>query len=286
MPEDESLEAGDKQKVDLEVNYDENYVDNDQMNLPGEDRHEPTPQFKTKKPKKIPKKILFVLGLVLFAVAIGFAVWRLVPSKNETPDSTQTEQTTEQAAQSNNSQGLGDVSLTEEYKSDFLRISFKHPSSWTVNEVNDAIIVKSPDFKYKQNNGMEKDGFFKIYIKKGATDSDGKYLGRGYAVAPSEKITYSEPATGQRTETFLTDFGLDTPDNFAYFVVQGNFDLKKGDTLGPNFAKEIDAYLITGGFSSSDQTENLATNIMSLSEYKTNEAYITAIEIIKTLKLK
>lgn len=286
MPEDESLDTGEKQKVDLEVNYDENYVENDQMNLPGEDQHQPAPQFKTKKSKKIPKKILFVLGLVLFAIAIGFAVWKLVPSKNETSNSTQPEQSTEQTAQSSNSNGLGDASLTEEYKSDFLRISFKHPSSWTVSEVNDAILVKSPDFKYEQNNGMEKDGFFKIYIKKGATDSDGKYLGRGYALASSEKITYSEPATGQRAETFLTDFGLDTPDNFAYFVAQGNFDLKKGDTLGPDFASEMDAYLITGGFSSSDQTESLATNILSVNEYKTNEAYKTAVEIIKTLKLK
>lgn len=287
MPEDESLETSDKQKVDLEVNYDEDYVNNEQMNLPGENqRDQSSPQFQTKKPKKSPKKLLFILGLILLAAAIGVAAWKLVPSKNESTGSNQAEQKTSEQASPSNDQGLGETSLTEEYKSDFLRISFKYPSSWTVNEVDDAITVKSPNFTYKLGNGMNKEGFFKIYIRKAATDSDGDYLGKGYAVAPSEKIAYSEPASDQRKDTFLTDFGLEAPDNFAYFVVQGNFELKKGDTLGPDFASEMDAYLITGGFSSSDQTENMATNIIALSEYKTNQAYVTGIEIIKSLKLK
>ena len=95
-----------------------------------------------------------------------------------------------------------------------------------------------------------------------------------------------EPASNQRKDTFLTNFGLDVPDNFAFFIVQGNFDLKKGDTLGPDFAKEIDAYLISGGFSSSDQTDNLATNTISLADYSNYQEYKTAIEIVKSLNLK
>jgi len=267
---------------------DDQYIDDEQMTLPGdEERDQQSPNFKPKKTKKFPKKALFMLGIGLLILAIGVGLWKLIPSKDDSSSQSQPPvQTNTEQDNSSQQSGLGVEALDKEYTSDFLRISLKYPSSWTVNEVDDAITVKSPNFKHRQNNGMEKDGFFKIYIRKGATDSDGKYLGKGYAVANSEKIKYSDPATGQRPETFLTDFGLETPDNFAYFIVQGNFDLEKGETLGPNYAKEIDAYLITGGFSSSDLTDNMATNLLALSEYKSNNAYLTAVEIIKSLKIK
>lgn len=279
MPEDQ-------EQQDINIT-DDQYVDNEHMELPGEnERPNESPKFKAKKNFKFPKKLFIGLLILIIVAGLAFAGWKLFADKEEVAQP-QSQQPTNQSQTDNSSdEGLVSSELDKEYTNDFLRLSFKYPSSWTVNDVDDAITIKSPDIKYKQNNGMETTGYFKIYIKKGATQSDGEYLGKGYAVANSEKIAYSEPATGQRSETFLTDFGLETPDNFAYFIVQGNFDLKKGDTLGPSYAKEMDAYLISGGFSSSDQTENMATNIVSLDTYKSDEAYKVAIEIVKSLKIK
>ena len=54
-------------------------------------------------------------------------------------------------------------------------------------------------------------------------------------------------------------------DNFAYFLVAGNFNLKKGDSLGPSYGKEANTFLVTGGYSARDLTDDFATNqILSL----------------------
>lgn len=280
--------AEDQDQEQQEPNIaDDQYVENEHMELPGEDeRPNEPPIFKSKKSFKFPKKLFIGLLALLAVSGLAFGGWKLFADKEEVQQPESQQSTNQDQTDNVASEGLGSSELDKEYTNDFLRLNFKYPASWTVNDVDDAITIKSPDFKYQQNNGMEATGYFKIYIKKGAAQSDSKYLGQGYAVANSEKIAYSEPATGQRSETFLTDFGLDTPDNFAYFIVQGNFDLKKGDTLGPSYAKEIDAYLISGGFSSSDQTENMATNTVSLDTYKSDEAYKVAIEIVKSLKIK
>lgn len=279
MPEDQ-------EQKDINIS-DDQYINDEQMELPGDqERPSGSPKFKSKKNFKFPKKLFLGILILIIVAGLAFVGWKLFADKEEVAHPQSQQPSNQSQADNSADDGLGSSELDKEYTNDFLRLSFKYPSSWTVNDVDDAITIKSPDIKYKQNNGMETTGYFKIYIKKGATQSDGKYLGKGYAVANSEKIAYSEPATGQRSETFLTDFGLDTPDNFAYFIVQGNFDLKKGDTLGPSYGKEIDAYLISGGFSSSDQTDNMATNAVGLGTYKSSESYKVAVEIVKSLKIK
>ena len=233
---------------------------------------------------KLPKYLLILLGVIIFAAAAGLAGWKLLKKFN----SSQTEPNASQQINSDNTgqTGGGKQPLSEEYSSSQLLIDFKYPSSWEVAEENGAIFVKSPNFRYSENEGGEVSGVFKIYIKKGAEENDGKYLGRGYAIGPSEKLQYSNPASGQRKETFVTAFGLDKPDNFSYFVVQGNFNLKKGETLGPKFASEQDAFLIAGGFASDDLKDALETNPISVDYYKSDQNYLTAIEIIKTIRLR
>jgi hypothetical protein len=226
--------------------------------------------------------IMLLLGIILVGGGVA-AAWKLIPSKKDDSQNNQSQQPPAEEPQTN--QGIGDTALSETYKSDFLRLEFKYPGSWKVSEENSALTVKSPNFDFQDKTGMQTNGYFKVYIKRGTSDNDGKYLGNGYAVKPSEKFTYSEPATGQRTDTFLTDFGLETPDNFAYFVVQGNFNLKKGDTLGPKFANEPDSFLIAGGFAGGEQKDGLATQLLPLDSYKQDKAYITALEIVKTLQL-
>ncbi|HYF96784.1 MAG TPA: hypothetical protein VD947_01960 [Patescibacteria group bacterium] len=230
-----------------------------------------------------------VLAVIILAVITGalFAAWKLIPSKNDNPaQSSENQAQTKTPEDQDPESDIGDSRLSETYTSDFLRIDFKHPQSWKITEENSGLIIKSPTFKLQENTGAESLSYFKIYIKRGATEGDGKYLGRGYAVADSEKIAYADPLPGQRKDSYLTNFGLETPDNFAYFIVQGNFNLMKGDTLGPKFASEADSFLISGGFSTDEQKEGLSTKIVSQDSYSGYPAYSTAVEIIKSLQLK
>jgi hypothetical protein len=230
------------------------------------------------------KIILIILGLAI----IGVLAWKFIPSKNEQPKSAAKTETDTSAPQAQTSSGITDVPPAGElktYKGDFPRLEFKYPSNWTVTAADNGIRIESPGFTYRLADGMTTSGNFRIYIRQGARTVDSKYIARGVATQPSEKLTYTEPVTGQRPETNLSFFGLDTPDAFAYFFIAGNFSLQKGDTLGPDYGKEAETYIISGGYSAKSLTDDLATNQVPLDYFQTTNAYKQAIDIIKSLKL-
>jgi len=276
--------------ISSSVESDSNDIDEslkrEELSLPGEEPTKPiNPQFKSKRSVwQIAKKPLTALAALVLVVAIGFGVYKILNKNNSKPSTTQTseQQATEQPASISSEASQ----LSENYTSNTLRLSFKYPSDWKVNEVDRGIRVESPTFTFTSKDKGEVDGIFRLYIRKGARSVDGKYLGDGYAFAPSTKLKYTDPASGQRDSTWLTDFGIKTTDNFAYFVVEGNYELKIGATLGPSFAKEADAYLIAGGYSKPDLTDDLATVLMPVDGYNQTSQYKTAVTIVQSLQLR
>ena len=178
------------------------------------------------------------------------------------------------------------VSDSKTYASTKIGVKLTHPSNWTATETADTgVRIESPLFSYQTISKGNVQGKFRIFIRTGARKQDSTYIGRGYAIQPSQKITYGAPAAGQRTDTLLQLFGLDTPENFAYFFVAGNFQLARGDTLGPNYGQETGTYIISGGFSAADLTDDMATNPVSPSLLQTSAVYKQAVDIIKSLQL-
>lgn len=233
------------------------------------------------KPPFSRKRFILVVIIVLAALGIGFLGYTLLFATKDKASPNQSN------SSSQDGDGGSDFSnsLTETFSSATLRLELRYPTDWTVEEMDRGVRIESPAFGYETLEKGQVDGKFKVYIRKGARSVDSKYLGRGYAIAPSEKINYSEPATGQREDTYLTAFGLDTPDNFGYFLVQGSYDLKKGETLGPKFAKEIDSYLIFGGYGADDIDDDMGSNEIDAASYVQSDEYKLAVEIIKSLKL-
>jgi len=231
------------------------------------------------------KKLLFgLLGLALVS-GLVFGGWKLYGHKKPNQS---VQQQTQPSASSQTSSPQGDVPASSEmktFKTDHPRVSFSYPATWTIAEKDYGVRLESPEFKYKTTDQTQVNGYFRIYIRQGARTADSKYIGRGVALQPSEKLAYAEPAPGQRGETNLTQFGLDTPDHFAYFLIAGNYSLKKGDTLGPGYGKEPETYIVTGGYSAKELTDDLATNKIPLDYFQTTNAYKQALEILKTLKL-
>ena len=167
------------------------------------------------------------------------------------------------------------------------RLELKYPDNWTVTETTDnGLRIESPEFSYQTIDKGDVTGYFRIYIRKSARSSDGKYIGRGVALQPSEKLVYSQPTISQRKETSLTLFGLDTTDHFAYFLLTPNFQLNTGETMGPNYGKEIEAYIIGGGYSTKTLTDDLATYKVSKDGLTQKNSYKQAIEIIGSLKFQ
>jgi hypothetical protein len=231
------------------------------------------------------KKFLLIIAALLI---IGVLAWKFIPNKNEQPQSAAKNEPDTSASQAQTGGGITDIPVAGElktYKGDFPRLEFKYPSSWTVTAADNGVRIESPEFTYRLADSMTTNGNFRIYIRQGARSSDSKYIARGVATQPSEKLTYTEPVTGQRPETNLSFFGLDTPDAFAYFFIAGNFSLQKNDTLGPDYGKEAETYIISGGYSAKSLTDDMATNQVPLDYFQTTTAYKQAIDIIRSLKL-
>jgi len=241
-----------------------------------------------KKSPKFNKKILFTLLAVVVLIAAGLAVWKFVLNKPAAKQP-QTQQTATDLPATTTNKVPEDVpaaSLSETYESTALSVGFKYPKTWKVSEANGGVRIESPAFTYEAMGLGAAEGIFKIYIRQGARAVDGKYIGRGYAIKPSEKLTYTQPALGQRTDTLLSSFGLDDSENFDFFFIAGNFQLAKGDTLGPDYGKEPDTYIIAGGYSNATAVDDLAFTPVSLTEYTTSTAYKQALQIVASLQLK
>lgn len=258
------------------------------IELPGE--HTPKrPSFKKRRTPNIHwKKVMLRVGAVLVIaifVFVGFKFYslRLDNVANPTP-TTQTNVATPDVTDP--SKDSPAVSESKTYKDDVMRIELTHPSNWKTTAVDGGVRIESPTFTYPTLSKGDVTGLFRIYIRKGARTLDGTYIGRGNAIKASEKLIYTAPEADQRTETLISSFGLDMTSNFSYFLVAGNFMLQPNDTLGPNYGKEPDTFIIVGGYSSTDLTDDLATNPVSPSYYNTTKAYAQALEIIKSLKIK
>ncbi len=255
------------------------------LELPPSDESQKTlRKGRSLKPGKWLKRLAIALLVLLLITGIGFGAGKLF-SKKESQPQTQT-QTPSTTAATPKTSDVPAVSGSKTFTSSSLGLEITYPTGWTATEASSGVRIESPDFTYTSSSAMTIAGNFRVYIRKGARDVDSKYIGRGVAVKSSEKLIYASPTSVQRKETNLSFFGLDNSDAFAFFLVAGNFTLNKGDTLGPNYGKEPDTVLVTGGYSSKDLKDDFATNLVPAATFQDSNAYKQAVDILKSLKLQ
>ncbi len=247
------------------------------------------PDYPGKPGPRRSKKPLFIGLCIVLLAGLAFGGWKLFGSKKPLQQSTSKpsgQNESNQPSQTLN-KDVPEAGGTKEYESGFLGVKVTYPDNWTATESEnrDSVRIESPAFSYQTVDKGQVSGSFRIYIRKGARAEDSKYIGRGYAIKDSEKLTYSKPSLDQRKETNLSLFGLDKPTNFAFFLIAGNYSLKKGDTLGPNYGKEAETFIIAGGYSAKDLKDDLATNQVSPEMIESSSAYKQAIDILKSLQL-
>lgn len=234
--------------------------------------------------KKSPKGFIVVAVVVLVLAAAGVVGWLFfMQGDPATPTQENTAQTPEAA------DATGDVpeaQNTESFTSSPYRLTFMHPKTWTVTENNDnSLLIQSEDFTYQTTSGETKNGNFRLYVRKGGDPADSAIIAKGVAISQSIPLAYKNPTAAQRKETNLSLFGLDNTDNFAFMLITGNFDLKKGETLGPNFGNEAETFIIGGGFSEPGLEPGMATNPISPDNFQNTNAYKQAVSIIETFEI-
>ncbi len=261
---------------------DQNNLLKQPVNLPDQ----PTPNHakNSKKANKFLNKKTYLIGAIgLVLLGAGAAFLQTRDSSSSQADSSP--QPTQAADQPATKSDVPVAGQTRVFTSDILGLEIKHPSSWSVTDKDGGIFIASPEFTYETPEGVSTAGSFIVYIRQGARDIDGKYIGRGYAVQPSEILVYTNPGNDQRKDTNFTQFGFDESDNFGFFMVTGDFSLNKDETLGPNYGREPDTYVIVGGFGAKSQADALGFNSVPLANYQSTNAYKQAVDIIKSIKL-
>lgn len=244
----------------------------------------PAYRVAAKKSNRSKKPLIIALAVIVVVAIGGFALKKFL-FKSDKPTPASSSNQTPQSAAPTNKDDVPDAELTETYESTALSVSFKYPKTWKVSEADKGVRIDSPAFNFPSAGQGNVDGLFRIYIRQGARDKDGVYIGDGLAIKPSEKLTYTDPALGQRTDTLLSSFGSNSTDIFTFFLIAGNFQLQKGDTLGPDYGKEPDTYIIAGGYTIPTATDDLGMTSVETDYYATTNAYKQAHAIIASLQL-
>ncbi len=253
------------------------------LDLPGgETPSAPQQSFKPPKRKRNLKKIIIPVVILIILVACAVAALKLLkkePAPASQPDSSTTQTTNTEQSNVPSSSG------TKTFTAETLAVEFNYPDNWVVTEKEGTITVKSPTFAYKSADAGTTNGYFRIYIRKSARDVDSKYIGRAVAIQPTEKITYTNPATSQRKQTELSYFAYDEPTNFAFMMITPGFNLQKSETLGAKYGKEAEAYIIVGGYSGDDNKDDLSFHSVALANITSADVVKQATEIFKSLKV-
>ena len=155
MPPEDDKQTEDSSSLPKDISEDYSTEPNP-VNLPRETIQEQIPPARSHVAKKpLVKKLAVILAIVLLLGASAFAVWKFVIDKKDEVKSTENNQSQSQASeQSAGDEQLQPEELTESFKSDFLRLEFKHPESWKVTETDNVILVKSPSLNLKIKAAM------------------------------------------------------------------------------------------------------------------------------------
>lgn len=239
--------------------------------------HNPNPPVKRK--SRLILITLIIIILCLISAGIYYFLLRPKDSSPTAQPSTSDSTTAEPKKSSSTTTEL------KKHTGDFPRMELSYPATWTLVEKDNSVTITSPEFDYKTSSKGVVKGNFSIYIRMGAREQEGKYIGRGVAIRPTEKLVYDAPSSTQRKDTNLTLFGLDTADHFSFFLISGDYVLQKGETLGPNYGREAETYIIAGGFGSSKQVDPLDYNNLKAEDATNDESYEQGIAIVKSLKV-
>jgi hypothetical protein len=223
--------------------------------------------------------VLLLISLMIFGTYTVFVKPKPVnnlPTNPVNQSSSENEQTEKDNATAKN---------TKKHTGDFPRIELSYPNDWQLTEKDNAVLIESPEFTYDTVKQSDVSGNFKFYIRQGAREQEGKYIGSGVAIRKSEKLVYKAPSASQRADTNLTLFGIDTPDYFNYFMVSGDYIMEKNDTLGPNYGREAETFIIVGGFSSKERKDPMDFNSVEIKQALSSKTYKQAIDILKSLKV-
>lgn len=240
-----------------------------------------------KKHRRSPKKFVIIVLVLVVLGALGYVGWSWHAHRKATPAAPATPALAAATPTESDSSATDspNTSSLQPFQSAQLHLGVSIPSDWKATEKDGGVTISSPGFTITNSDREQLKGSFTVYMRQGSRTTDGKYIGQGVAIKPTEKMAYAAPGNAQRKETQLTNFGAVTSDHFTFFMITGDYNLQKEGQLGGSYGREPDTYIIVGGFADSKRTDDLAFVNVPLEAYAKSRAYAQAIAILKSIKI-
>ena len=151
---------------------------------------------KLKAEHKILRRIIKTVLLVVVVAGLGYGAYYAgshYGSTSKKPAKKTSTVTTSKA-----------VIPTQAYTSANQNLTFNYPTNWKVNETTTVITATSPMLKLTSYSHQSVDGQVTLQIRAQGVALSEFNAGDATAILPSQIITYTSPANGQRASTYIS----------------------------------------------------------------------------------
>ena len=150
----------------------------------------PRPVAQKRPPRK--KGGLLVLFLVLFIAGGGWTYFSTHKTTTPTP-TTSTPKTSTPA-----------TVKTKHYSSGIYNLALDYPTTWRLSAGDTALTITSPQTTLKAADGDDVEGYIQLSVQNRQDSLPEFAKGSALSIANSEKVTYKNPTTNQRSYSYIT----------------------------------------------------------------------------------
>ncbi len=229
--------------------------------------------------------LIAVIGLVVIVAIAGFSFILLSSESSEVPAQ---QSATERPAPAPEPVEA-EVTLTEEtemYTSLRFFLGFEHPVDWSVEEDSGegTLTATSPQLELPTVDGGT-NGVIVLTIRKSSSKLPEFEAGNAVAVIASEKITYSNPSSAQRGDTYVSYLSFADSASSSLIdgvYISGDFGYKKGQAIPKVDIQKIDPIISVQFYACDGEcTNRVGVN----SDLPTTKIGQGILQILKTLKV-
>jgi hypothetical protein len=173
------------------------------------------------------------------------------------------------------------------YTSKPLKVEFDYPVDWRIQSSADNkwASLTSPDFDFTDSTGKADRGKISMRI-----ESDPNYFGfiadSDTATIASQKLTYANPVSGQRKDTYVSFASYeDSATGFQFAFVSGNLFYNKGAQLNTKNYVSINPHVSLYVDNCHQGCQALSAASIDLKTWQTEPEMLKAQDLIKSLRI-
>ncbi len=188
------------------------------------------------RPKRLWPRIIIVM-VVLVAAAFGsYWLGSKQAAKKEAEHPKVTRQSNQQQADTNQAA----TTVTKHYDSSTFTLGFDYPQTWTVNDTPAKLTVSSPATQLVTGTGSKTSVQVVVTIQNHQTAIPGFPAGGAVAALDSDHLTYKQPSSIQRAQTYLSYLSYTGSADLDALYITGDNGYQQGQQIPMNDVTKSD----------------------------------------------